>query len=248
MPKRTFATLSVGTPASSPILVQARKRLAAKRTAAAMGSVRGRIAPGYTRRSGFYGRFGPTGELKFFDTATSFLIDATGEVPATGQLVLIPQGVTESTRVGRKCTIKSIQARWNLNFVPAAAATAAGAYTIYVILDKQCNGAAAAVTDVFTGTGQTSDFRNLANSSRFQILKVWNRVITSQAGATTAYNNNFHHIEFYKKCNIPIEYSSTTGAIGEIKSNNIFLVAGCTGGIDDLITVTGNVRVRFSDN
>ena len=32
-------------------------------------------------------------ELKFFDTALSFTCDATGEVPATGQLALIPQGI-----------------------------------------------------------------------------------------------------------------------------------------------------------
>jgi len=66
--------------------------------------------PGVDRTGGYYGRFAGRGaELKFFDTATSFSIDTSPEVPATGQLVLIPQGVTESTRVGRKCVIRSIQ-------------------------------------------------------------------------------------------------------------------------------------------
>jgi len=79
--------------------------------------------PGVDRTGGYYGRFAGRGaELKFFDTATSFSIDTSPEVPATGQLVLIPQGVTESTRVGRKCVIRSIQGRWDLRFNPGAGA------------------------------------------------------------------------------------------------------------------------------
>ena len=72
-------------------------------------------------------------ELKFFDTALSFTCDATGEVPATGQLALIPQGYTESTRDGRKATIKSIWIRGQLNFCTSTAATAAGVVYISVV-------------------------------------------------------------------------------------------------------------------
>jgi len=56
-----------------------------------------RAARGFVRRSGFYGRFGNNrgtgGELKFLDTALSFNFDTTLEVPATGQLTLIPQSI-----------------------------------------------------------------------------------------------------------------------------------------------------------
>jgi len=206
--------------------------------------------PGYDRTGGSYGRYAGRGaELKFFDTATSFNIDTTGEVPVTGQLVLIPQGVTESTRVGRKCVIRSIQARWDVSLTPgAAAAPQSGTYAIYVILDKQANGAAAAFSDVFTGTQATQGFHNLANSQRFVILKKIVRTIEPKAGVSTAFNGSTQHIEFYKKCNIPIEYSSTTGAITEIRSNNIFIIAGSyPAPEDDLIGCAGNVRVRFSD-
>lgn len=205
------------------------------------------IDPGYTRTGGFYGRFGPGGELKFFDTALSFNIDATGEVPATGQLCLIPQGVTESTRVGRKCTLKSIEMKFDTLLVPAAAANSATVSAIYVVLDKQTNGAAAAATDVFTGTVMPNALRNLANSQRFVILKKFVWAQNSAAGVTTAYNNTVRHFEFYKKLNIPLEFSSTTGAITELKSNNIFLLAG-SNPLDDLVQVSGNVRLRFSDN
>lgn len=234
---------------SKPSSSRKRKRTATRvvTTTTAVPRRRPAVVAGYTRTGGSYGRYaGRNAELKFFDTATSFLIDSTGEVPATGQLNLIPQGVTESTRVGRKCVLKSIQARWNLVLVPAASATSAVAYAIYVVLDKQANGAAASYADVFTGNQATEGLHNLSNSQRFVVLKKFVGVMQPGAGATTAYNNAIKHIEFYKKCNIPIEFSATTGAITELRSNNVFLLAGSIYG-DDLITVTGNVRVRFSD-
>jgi len=245
MPKRTFSSYvgpgrftEVGT---SPILVQARKRLAAKRTAPA--------PRGFVRRSGLYGRFkGNDAELKFFDTALSFNIDATGEVPATGQLALIPQGDTESNRDGRKCVIKSIAIKAQLILDPGALADAAGVTAIYLVLDKQTNGAAAAITDVFTsGTNLSQVMRNMSESSRFTVLKKWVMDWNPSAGATTAYNFVAKHIDFYKKVNIPMHYNSTTGAIGEIRSNNLFLMAGCNATLDDLVAVAGTCRLRFSD-
>lgn len=185
------------------------------------------------------------GELKFFDTALSFLVDGTGEVPATGQLVLIPQGVTESQRVGRKCTIRSIQLKMSLLFNPAAGGGFCQTF-IYLVLDKQANGAAAAATAVLTSTGFNTALPNLNNSGRFKILKVWVHNHVSQAGVDGAYNDVLKHIAYYKSCNIPIEYDSTAGAITEIRSNNVFLLAGAFG-TDDTVTVDGVCRVRYLD-
>lgn len=242
--KRLFS--ATGTGATTVTVSPARRvRTVAPRTT----TLRGRVARGFTRRAGYYGRFsGPNAELKFFDTAISFTVDTTGEVPATGQLTLIPQGVTESTRVGRKCVVKSLQFRGIASFVPAAAAVASGAISIFVMQDKQTNGAAAAFTDVFDGTNANASLRNLANQSRFRMLKKIEMAFNSTAGATTAYNNVTRNIDFFLKCNIPLEFSSTTGAITELKSNNIFLLAGASGNIDDLVTISGNARVRFSDS
>lgn len=208
-----------------------------------------RYTPGFTRVGGYYGRYAGAGaELKFFDTTTSFQVDATGEVPATGQLCLIPQGITESTRIGRKCVIKSISMKGIMVAVPGAAATSASTVWMYLIMDKQTNGAAAAATDVFTSTNFSASFRNMANSSRFKILKHWVVPFNPGAGVTTAWNNTVRSYQYYKACNIPIEFSSTTGAITEIKSNNLFLLAGTDGQSDDIVSVAGAVRVRFSDN
>jgi len=204
--------------------------------------------PGYDRTGGSYGRYAGRGaELKFFDTSLSFLFDTTGEVPATGQLVLIPQGVTESTRVGRKCVIKSVHLKGITQGVPGAAATFATTAYLYLVLDKQANGAAAAFTDVMSTTLLATSFHNLANSQRFVVLKKMKFRHVANSGATTALNNTNVPFEMYKKCNIPIEYSGTTGAITEIRSNNIFLLASSDGQADDLVTMVGNCRVRFSD-
>lgn len=215
---------------------------ASKKTTSTRGTA------GYSRTGGYYGRFGGSGgELKFFDTALSFNYDTTGEVPATGQLVLIPQGVTESTRVGRKCVIKSIQMRGFLTYSPGAAADAFVGVVMYLVQDTQCNGAAATVTDVLTSNALGTALRNIANSERFKILKSWRWVFNATAGVSTAYDGQKKNFEYYKTCSIPLEFSSTTGAITELRSNNLFLLAGSDGGGDDLVSMTGNCRVRFSD-
>lgn len=207
------------------------------------------IVPGYTRTSGYYGRYAGMGgrELKFFDTALGFTFDTTGEVPTTGQLVLIPQGVTESTRIGRKCVIKSITIRGGISSNISTATSSATTCHLFLVLDKQCNGAAANATDVLTSTSFSSALRNLSNSERFKIMKRWDVTLASQAGVQGAFDNARRFINWTKKCNIPIEYSSTTGMITEIRSNNLFLLAG-SAGTDDVFGLVGTCRVRFSDN
>ncbi len=194
-----------------------------------------------------------TAELKFFDTAISFTVDATAEVPATGQITLIPQGVTDSTRVGRKCTIKSVFINGSVNYAPSSVAVACMVMHLYVMLDKQANGAAATVSGdsgIFTGANLSSALQNLSNAGRFQTLRHIVVELNPTSGATTALNNIIKQFSAYVRCNIPIEYdaSAATGAITTIRSNNIFLVAGGAGtNFDDSATVTANARLRFSD-
>lgn len=213
---------------------------------------------GLARSSGFYGKFRGrssriTQELKFLDTAVSFTADATAEIPATGQLNLVPQNDTQSGRDGRKIIIKSIQLHGKAVQVPGAGAQPNDILTMYVVQDTQCNGAAATVADDNTGifTAAAADLsqavRCLANTDRFRILKKFQMNFDEKAGATTAYPNMYKVINWYKKCNIPIEFdaSATTGAITTIRSNNVFLVAGTATGSDDTISVIMTARIRF---
>lgn len=183
-------------------------------------------------------------EKKFFDTALSFNVDATMEVPATGQLALIPQGDTSSTRDGRQCVIESIQIRGAFYFQPAAAAQGFDLVYMYLVQDRQANGAAAAVTDVFTSTAGATNQLNLENSDRFFILKRWVVPLNCLAGVTTAYSSMVKPIEYFTKCNIPMQFGTAAVDITQVKSNNIFLIAG-SGQQDDLSTFLGSCRLRF---
>lgn len=196
---------------------------------------------------------GPKAEVKFLDTALAFTIDATAEVPATGQLCIIPQNDTQSGREGRKCVASSLLIKGTAFFVPAAAATATEAVWIYVVQDTQANGAAAVVanddTGIFTAAGANLAVavRCLANTDRFKILRKIQLNFHPGAGATTAYNNVLLTFEEYIKLNIPLEYDASvaTGALTSIRSNNIFLVAGGGQATDDTITIAGVARLRF---
>lgn len=191
-------------------------------------------------------------ELKFFDTAVNFTFDLTGEIPASGQWALIPQGDTESTRDGRLATIKSIQFRGKIINVDNTAPLQ-GILYLWVVLDRQANGAAAAFTDVFDSTDAVSCMIELNNSKRFRILKklVFPMAQLLGDGADSSANagsagNTAIPVEFYIPCNIPMDWSSTTGAITEIRSNNIFICAGAGGStVDDLWTLNGQARLRF---
>lgn len=214
------------------------------------------VNKGFTRAGGFYGRYGNAArelglipEKKFHDVSLSFLYDTTPETAstgATGQLDLIPQGDTQITRDGRQCTILSIEVKGLITYVPAAAAIASGATFMWLILDTQTNGAQASFADVFDGATPNVALNNLANSTRFRTLKKWVHTWNPQAGVTTAFNNHTRVIDMFKKVSIPLEFSSTTGAITELRTNHVFLAFGSAGtGIDDTVSFTGVARLRF---
>nr|QXP07709.1 MAG: putative capsid protein [Arizlama virus] len=217
---------------------------------------RRRLYRGYQRNVGYYGRFtGPSPELKFFDTALSFQVDNTAEIPATGQLALIPQDDTQSGRDGNKAFIKSIDIHGIMAYDPAASASSVTGTVVFMYLmqDTQCNGTAATVADANSGIFTTNNLatanHTLANKDRFRVLKKWVIPFNPGAGVSTAYVGMMKPFSIHKKCSIPIMYdaSVTTGALTSIRSNNIFLVAG-TGGLgDDQVTVNGTCRLRFSD-
>jgi len=200
------------------------------------------VVPGYTRTGGSYGRFRPARtELKWLDTQLSAAVDATGEVPTGGQVCLVPQGDGPSARDGNKCTVKSVHLRGTFNL----AATSPPQYVyLRLIMDTQCNGAAAAITDVYSTADMRENFRNLNNSDRFKVICKKDIKVSPQYGITSA-TAAINHVDIFKKVNVPMIYSSTTGALTEIRSNNLFWVWGSDGTSDDTISFTGYTRIRF---
>ncbi len=215
-----------------------------------------RFVPGADRTGGYYGRFAygsreQRGELKFHDVDLDDAVVATGG-SVTASVNLIPQGITEVTRVGRKATIKSFNWRYSITMPEidaAATAEVPDAVRVIVFVDKQCNGATAAVTDILE-TANWQSFRNLSNSNRFYILldKVhvtnYNTLASDNAGVVSQAKMQ-KDLSFYKKCSIPLEFDAATGAITEIRSNNFGVLLISTQG---KIGFTSKIRLRFSDN
>ncbi len=208
------------------------------------------VIPGITRRSGFYGRYTPgQGELKFHDIAvTDAVVAVNGTIQNTGSVNLIAQGTGESQRIGRKCVIKSINWRFELDIPAVANATGSDTVRVMFYLDKQANGVTASATDILA-TDNFQSFNNLANSGRFRILLDRTYVLNHSGGAGDGTTNDAlpYHVSdtFFKKCNIPLEFSSTAGAITELRSNNLGVLLLGRGGVAGFNSI---LRLRFQDS
>ncbi len=208
---------------------------------------------GYGRTSGYYGRFGPTSnapELKFFDVAIDDAVVAATAAIAIDSCVKIAQGTTENTRIGRKCTVKSINWHFTVQLAGGVATTTSSdVVRVLLYLDKQCNGATATNANILEDITDFQSFNNLANKNRFRTLMDRTYALNASAGGgntgSATYGEFVIQDAFYKKCNIPIEYDSTAGAITEIRSNNIGVLLISQGNTS---AFTSQMRIRFSDN
>lgn len=210
---------------------------------------RTRAGPGYQRTEGFYGRFGAGGELKFWDLDVDDAVVAAAGTIAADSVNLIPQGVTESTRVGRMCRIRKIQARFQVSLpTTSVPGDTAEGVRIIVYHDKQANGAAATVAGILEAADWQA-FNNLSTSKRFVTLFDKRISLRSMSGSYDGTNDQFgadlQMCEFYKNVNIPVEFASTTGAITEIQSSNVGVLYISAAG---LAAIQSKFRIRFSDS
>jgi hypothetical protein len=231
-------------------LADKRKENRARTVAAA----RAMVVPGFTRLEGNYGRYLQGGELKYLDTViTHATVSDTGSL--TESLNNIPEGTSESQRIGRKVIVKGVYLKGNaiLKQQTAGMSSHSSRLRIIMYLDKQCNGGAATVDNLLknpTGGQLMNAFRNLENSQRFRMLCDY--TVSLDTGSNFWSGATWSNSEVNKtvKCNkgklsLPLEFSGTTGATGEIRSNNIGLLLIPDHGE---IEFQGTVRVRYSDN
>jgi len=186
--------------------------------------------------------------MKFLDTVTGpyTLTTAMADQPAD-TILAIPQGTTDVTRVGNKVTVKKVMLRGRFNLLDQAKSNPNGcSMRVMIVWDKQANGTAGVDGSVVLEQNNVYGFNNLDNSDRFQILKdKWYTLNPMTQTGSTA--NGFAEKLVRISCNnlnIPIMYSGATGAIGEIKSNNIIILVG--GSTVDA-TFLWTTRVRYTD-
>ncbi len=184
-----------------------------------------------------------TEELKFHDLDINDTVIAAGGNIAASSVLLIAAGDTESTRDGRKMTVKKIGWKFLINMEAATGTISSETVRVILYLDSQANGATAAVTDLLASDDFQS-FNNLSNSRRFRTLmdRTYSLNIPSCQGTTTSGMEFAINDSFYHTCNIPIEYSATAGALTELRSNNIGVLLLAEVGI---ARFESKMRVRF---
>ncbi len=185
-------------------------------------------------------------ELKFFDTVVAGTALATTGVITSPSLNIVPQGTTESERVGRKMIIKKLNIRFLLQFNNNTTQTAE-VVRIIVVLDKQTNKTTFAITDVLELASEGS-FNNMANKGRFFILFDRYESINKTTNIGTNINEHTQAFTFFSKdLNIPIEFdnTATTGAVTTQTSNNIAVFALTLNSTE--INLGYTARIRFYD-
>lgn len=208
---------------------------------------------GYARTGGYYGRYNRRGsghshlrpELKFRDDE----LDA-NPIPSAGIIdsvtVNIAQGTGESQRIGRKCQIRKYSWRYTLTLnTTTDPSSTHDQVKLFVVWDKQANGAAPGVTAILE-SAEINSFRNLSNKNRFRILGTRTYTLANPAGAGDGTTNHFGtdiiRGEMNIRCNMPIEFNGPTGVTTEIRSNNILLLLIT---LDGRIKIESHIRVRF---
>lgn len=207
------------------------------------------VVPGVTRTQGYFGRYGPGREKKFFDHAVAGAV-----VPALGQVnslaITIPQGVTQSERVGRTAFLKNI----NFRFQFTLPGTSDNLNTfdhvrVWICNDTQCNGADPTFADFKQGaTPIVYSYANMDNVGRFQVLKSFKFTINANGmgfdGATDVTGIKSYQKDISKKLNLKVIYNAATGAITERQTNNIVMFSCSQRG---LVSMAWFSRVRFTD-
>lgn len=221
-----------------------------RRTQTGTRTKRAKMSRGYTRPSGYYGRFQMySGETRFFDgNGTDTSIATSGDIEEDS-LHHVAAGTGESNRVGRKITITSLHMRGNV-YLPTTSNSGetSDVFRLVIYLDRHANGATAAVTDILE-TADVFSFRNLVNSDRFKILHDKTITIDQNAGAGNGTTNTFGParkvFKVNKRLNIPVQFNSTTGAMAEIQANNIGFMAISEAGY---VNMNYYWRIRFKEN
>lgn len=186
-------------------------------------------------------------EEKFFEDAQDNQTLTTTAVNLFVSLNRIPEGTAGNRRVGRKILVTKINLRGYIQIAQTTTSTAQVA-RIMLVLDKQASGGAPPtplLTDSVIG------FNDLTESDRFMTLKEWIFDMNPQAafwnGTVQAQLPVKHYFKCTKKVHIPIIFDGDTGAITEVRANNIFVVAWMDSGAMTAPIVVLKSRIRFQD-
>jgi hypothetical protein len=180
-------------------------------------------------------------EKKYNDTYFTMAGSSTGTIGGSDTIVDVAQGTAENERIGLKIGIKSIHVKC---LVAANATTqVTDAMRVFLVVDRQCNGAAPTVAEYLQNSHITG-FNNLQYSKRFYTL------FDKTIGLNVPTNgvNEIVPMEYYKEFRKPlvVKFSSTGGTVSDIVSNNVFIGCICYNSSNQAQVVT-RCRIRYYD-
>lgn len=201
-------------------------------------------------------------EAKYVDserTAISPVSQTIGsEIDNTTMLCLngIANGTTESTRIGTKVVLTSIQISGLATMLTQsdqADAEPSTSVRILLVHDKQTNGAQFNGEDVLLNSSvDILAFRDPEYSARFTVLKEWFIELNATNSQTDGTNTGSiageqKRFTLYKKLNIPVKYSADNATVTAIVDNSLHLMAiqTSTGGP---VQLNWQSRVRYQDS
>lgn len=222
------------------------------------GTYLNRRQRGFQRSVGYYGRYYPSvsgrrSEKKFHDVSADTVGAAIGATLEVLNLTVIPQGTKQNERIGRVVYIEKIHFSGTIEHLSSVLLSTSGsAVRLMLVQDKQTNGVQFTGADLFE-VNTYYGVNKLSNKDRFKVL--WQTKVPlvarsggGDSGGGQLVGEDFIVVEFFKKFKsaIKIEYSTgTTGAITEVRSNNVyFCMVSTTSALDQL---KGVVRLRFTD-
>lgn len=192
-------------------------------------------------------------ELKSWNSSGNHNIDNTLELALSNSL--IGQGVIEGTggdeRIGRKIVVNKFHIKMTFQQIPGAGTQSSGNTFTALVLDKEFNGTAPTVAQIFDSPGSLGGhlvFRNRDYMDRFKVLKSWVHTWNPTNGVAGAQGNTTKCEDFSMKCNLPIEYTDATGDLASMRGNAIFMISGSTGtGMDDIVNCQHARREFWTD-
>lgn len=187
-------------------------------------------------------------ERKYIDTAISVTV---GTTPTVTVLNALAQGTSDSTRIGGKIAIHSIEAHLVVVSAAGTAQPATGDLCFTgLILDKDCKGAAPAVTAMYSGNFPPSAVRVAATMKRFKLLRSHTcpTMLMGTAPGTGSPANPPQGITMLKAFGPPLKvpYGGNAGTVADINQNGLFFI--CSTYLQaSTCSMYGTIRVWYSD-
>jgi len=188
-------------------------------------------------------------EVKFKDTTKSATAVASAGSIFNATLLTMVEGNTDQTRVGNRITVKSVMLRGIAQIAANAdVGNTSNIIRIIVYLDRQANGATAAVTDILASASYQA-FNNLDNSDRFRTLAETTIDLNNPGAVATGAAYTYGHVKqsfFLKaKLNLDVKFKGNAADETQLSSNNIGVLVICED--DNIGTVGYTARVRYTD-